>query len=262
MINDTTELKDFLDHKVEVYNQPDFIELDPISIPHQFTKQQDIEISGFIAAILAWGQRVTIINKCKELFALMDNAPHDFILNHQESDLKRFLNFKHRTFNPTDTLYFIHFFQQYYQKHQSLEEVFLNGEGLSDEDFIKNSLIKFHQFFFLDENAPQRTRKHIATPARNSACKRINMFLRWMVRKDDKGVDFGIWKNIDPSVLICPCDVHVERVARYLGLMQRTKADWKAAEELTEALRAFDPSDPVKYDFALFGLGVVENYAK
>ncbi|GAB3341855.1 TIGR02757 family protein [Marivirga atlantica] len=262
MINDKTELKDFLDHKVEVYNQPDFIELDPISIPHQFTKQQDIEISGFIAAILAWGQRVTIINKCKELFALMDNAPHDFILNHQESDLKRFLNFKHRTFNPTDTLYFIHFFQQYYQKHQSLEEAFLNWEGLINEDFIKNSLIKFHQFFFSDENAPQRTRKHIATPARNSACKRINMFLRWMVRKDDKGVDFGIWKNINPAVLICPCDVHVERVARYLGLMQRTKADWKAAEELTEALRAFDPSDPVRYDFALFGLGVVENYAK
>jgi len=262
MINDKTELKDFLDHKVEVYNQPDFIESDPISIPHQFSRQQDIEITGFIAAVLAWGQRKTIINKCNELFALMDNAPYDFIVNHQESDLKRFLNFKHRTFNPTDTLYFIHFFQNYYQKHETLEAAFLKGGGLNEEDFIKRSLIEFHQLFFKDESAPQRTRKHIATPERNSACKRINMFLRWMVRKDDNGVDFGIWKQISPSVLICPCDVHVERVARHLGLMQRTKADWKAAEELTQALRNFDPEDPVKYDFALFGLGVVENYAR
>ncbi len=250
-------LKDFLDEKVDTYNRPDFITLDPISIPHQYTKKQDIEITGLWAAILAWGQRPTIINKCRELFGLMDNAPHDFILHHQEQDLKPFLNFKHRTFNATDTLYFIAWFRAYYQKHDSLEDAFLVSLY---HDTVEEGLIRFHNSFFDLPDAPQRTRKHIATPARNSACKRMNMFLRWMVRKDDCGVDFGVWSKIKAQQLICPCDLHVDRVARKLGLITRKQTDWKTALELTEQLRRFDPQDPVKYDFALFGLGVVEKF--
>ncbi len=251
-----SELKNFLDLKVEQYNRPGFIKNDPIVIPHQYSKKQDIEISGFFAAVLAWGQRVTIINKCKELFAAMDNAPYDFIINHKESDLKRFEEFKHRTFNPTDALYFIYFFNDYYSKYESLESAFLMGES----DDMESSLIGFHNMFFNMPDAPARTRKHIATPARKSACKRLNMFLRWMVRTDDCGVDFGIWRSIDPSKLICPCDLHVDRVARKLGLIARKQTDWLTALELTENLRAFDTTDPVKYDFALFGLGIEEKF--
>lgn len=254
-------LKEFLDQKYLTYNQSGFIADDPVSIPHLFSKKQDIEIASFWAAVLAWGQRISIINKCKLLFEMMDNAPHDFMLNHSDSDLKPFLSFKHRTFNATDTLYFIRFFREFYQKHESLEEAFLQPD-LSSEHFIKESLISFHNLFFQSDLAPERTRKHIATPARKSACKRLNMFLRWMVRQDDKGVDFGLWKKISPSHLICPCDLHVDRVARKLGLIHRKQTDWQTAEELTAALREMDPHDPVKYDFALFGLGVVEGYAR
>lgn len=255
-------LQDFLNEKVTLYNQPDFIGLDPITIPHAYSKKQDIEIAGFFAAILAWGQRITIINKCRELFQFMDDAPYDFIMNHQESDLKVFLPFKHRTFNATDALYFIHFFHQFYQQHNSLEEAFIVKDEENPEYYMEKSLTAFHQLFFNDPLAPHRTKKHIATPIRKSACKRINMFLRWMVRKDDQGVDFGIWKNISPRVLICPCDVHVERVSRELGLIERTKADWQTATELTATLRMLDAEDPVKYDFALFGLGVMEGFGK
>jgi uncharacterized protein (TIGR02757 family) len=248
-------LKDFLDEKVELYNRPDFIENDPISIPHRFSKKQDIEIAGFFAAILAWGQRKTIINKCFSLLEMMDNAPHDFLLHHEEDDLKPFLQFKHRTFNATDTLYFLSFLSAFYKEQESLEAAFLpNGNGYGMEQM----LIHFHENFFNDPLAPQRTRKHIATPARKAACKRINMFLRWMVRKDDKGVDFGIWDRIEPSMLVCPCDVHVDRVGRRLGLIERKQTDWRTAVELTENLKVFDSKDPVKYDFALFGLGVEE----
>jgi uncharacterized protein (TIGR02757 family) len=246
---------DLLNEKFELFNQPDFIPNDPISIPHQFCKKQDIEITGFIAATLSWGQRKTIINKCSELFNLMDNSPYDFIINHQDSDLKRFLAFKHRTFNATDTLYFLEFFKDYYKKNDSLENAFLVGLSDKDED-IKTGLGNFQNVFFSLEDYPIRTRKHLATPARNSSCKRINMFLRWMVRKDKKGVDFGIWDKIKTSQLVCPCDVHVERVARKLGLITRPKPDWQTAVELTQNLKKFDPIDPVKYDFALFGLGV------
>ncbi|OJJ18178.1 TIGR02757 family protein [marine bacterium AO1-C] len=252
---DQTNLKEFLDEAVEKYNQPNFIENDPICIPHSFTKKQDIEIMGFWAATLAWGNRTTIIKKCKELVKLMDGAPHDFILNHQEDDLKPFLSFKHRTFNATDTLYFIHFFKEFYKKQDSLEEAF--AEDFSDkEPHVEKALINFHNHFFSLQEYPERTRKHVATPARKSACKRINMFLRWMVRNDEKGVDFGIWKKIKPSQLICPCDVHVERVARKLNLLERKQMDWKTALELSKNLSKLDPQDPVKYDFALFGLGV------
>lgn len=253
------DLKGFLDRKVEQYNQPGFIVNDPICIPHTYKLKQDVEITAFWASILAWGQRVTIINKCRELFSMMDNQPYDFVLNHSENDLKPLLKFKHRTFNDIDTLYFIEFFKYFYQKHDSLEDAFLSGLKQTDQD-MGHALIKFHDEFFDLPEAPVRTRKHIATPARKSACKRINMFLRWMVRKDDKGVDFGIWKNISPSLLVCPCDVHVERVARRLGLIERKQMDWRTAQELTDNLRLFDPTDPVKYDFALFGLGVEEKF--
>lgn len=252
-------LKDFLDEKVEKYNQPGFITLDPISIPHRFSKKEDIEISGFFAAILAWGQRKTIINKCIELFHLMDNAPHDFLLNHQETDLKTFLKFKHRTFNDVDTLYFIHFLAWFYRNHDSLEVAFLLGQN-NQLDAMESILARFHQFFFSLPDSPSRTKKHIATPARKAACKRINMYLRWMVRSDEKGVDFGLWKKISPSQLICPCDLHVDRVGRKLGLITRKQTDWLTAVELTQKLRGFDPLDPVKYDFALFGLGIEEKY--
>jgi uncharacterized protein (TIGR02757 family) len=238
-----------------LFNQPDFIPHDPISIPHQFSIKQDIEITGFIAATLAWGQRKTIINKCNELINLMDKAPYDFITNHQDSDLKRFLAFKHRTFNATDTLYFLEFFKDFYTKNNSLENAFLVGLKNNDEN-IKSGLENLQNVFFSLEDYPIRTRKHVATPARNSSCKRINMFLRWMVRKDKKGVDFGIWDKIKTSQLVCPCDVHVERVGRKLGLITRSKPDWQTAVELTQNLKLLDPIDPVKYDFALFGLGV------
>ncbi|MFT7148706.1 MAG: hypothetical protein ACI82Q_000559 [Nonlabens sp.] len=257
--NDFEGLKYFLDEKVALYNQPSFISPDPVSIPHAYALKQDIEITGFWAAILAWGQRVTIINKCNELFAMMDNQPYDFILNHSENDLKPLLKFKHRTFNDIDTLYFISFFKAFYQKHDSLETAFLSGLKPGDQH-IGNALIHFHDQFFALPDAPQRTKKHIATPVRKSACKRINMFLRWMVRTDTNGVDFGIWHGIKPSQLICPCDVHVERVARKLGLVKRKQMDWQTALELTENLRQFDPEDPVKYDFALFGLGIEEKF--
>jgi uncharacterized protein (TIGR02757 family) len=252
-------IKDFLDEKVGLYNRPSFIELDPISIPHRFTKKQDIEIAGFFAAILAWGQRKTILNKCNELLACMDNSPHDFMVNHTDGDLKAVLGFKHRTFNEVDALYFIHFLSWFYRHQDSLEKAFLIGQTGSI-DSMESMLIQFQRHFFSLEDAPGRTKKHISSPATRSACKRINMYLRWMVRQDKQGVDFGIWKQIRPAQLICPCDLHVDRVGRKLGLITRKQTDWGTAVELTQVLRSFDPLDPVKYDFALFGLGVEEKF--
>ncbi len=252
----TNFVADLLAEKYLKYNQPDFIPNDPILIPHLFTKKEDIEIMGFWASILAWGQRKTIINKCKELIKLMDGAPHEFIMHHQDADLKAFLSFKHRTFNATDTLYFIAWFRAFYQKNESLEDAFLIKNQATDEKNVRQNLVVFQENFFSFEDYPHRTRKHIATPLRNSSCKRLNMFLRWMVRKDNHGVDFGIWNNIPTARLVCPCDVHVERVARKLGLVTRPKPDWQMAVELTENLKLLDANDPVKYDFALFGLGV------
>ncbi|MDZ4846391.1 MAG: TIGR02757 family protein [Chitinophagales bacterium] len=254
---DKKSLKRLLESKVLKYNTPEFIPDDPICIPHQFSKKQDIEITGFLAATLAWGQRKTIINKCNELIQLMDNSPHAFILNHKEKDLKRFLNFRHRTFQPTDVLYFISFFKDYYSKHESLEDAFSQFMQPNDANTQKG-LEGFNQLFFSLEHVPQRTRKHVSSPAKNSACKRLNMFLRWMVRNDKAGVDFGIWKSIKPSQLLCPLDVHVNRVARNFGLIQQKTTDWKAALELTNNLKQLDKNDPVKYDFALFGIGVTE----
>lgn len=276
-------LKDFLDEKVDLYNQPGFIENDPICIPHQFTLKEDIEIMGFWASILAWGQRKTIINKCNELIRLMDGTPYDFIMNHQDSDLKVFLNFKHRTFNDTDTLYFIEFFKQHYRYNSSLENAFTGKDlkwSIDGSDFVivdkvnrsisektnftwnftGNCLNYFREYFFSLPDFPHRTRKHISSPSQKSTCKRLNMFLRWMVRNDHKGVDFGIWNTISPSQLICPTDLHVERVARKLKLITRKQVDWQTAIELTQNLQKFDAKDPVKYDFALFGLGIEEHF--
>jgi len=252
-------IKDFLDEKVALYNRPNFIESDPISIPHRFIKKQDIEIAGFFAAILAWGQRKTILNKCNELLACMDNSPHDFMVNHTDGDLKAFLGFKHRTFNEVDALYFIHFLSWFYRHQDSLEKAFLIGQT-GAIDSMESILTQFQRHFFSLEDAPGRTKKHISSPATRSACKRINMYLRWMVRQDEQGVDFGIWKQISPAQLICPCDLHVDRVGRKLGLITRKQTDWGTAVELTQVLRSFDPLDPVKYDFALFGLGVEEKF--
>lgn len=255
-----TDLKNFLDQKVIQFNKPFFITDDPVCIPHLFTKKQDIEIAGFFAAIFAWGVRKTIINKCKLLLQLMDNSPYDFCINHGDEDLKRLEKFCHRTFNDTDILYFVSFFKFHYSKYKTLEAAFFNKETLHQENVVEAALNYFYNYFFSIEYVPSRTKKHIASPAKNSSCKRLNMYLRWMVRNDDKGVDFGIWKKISPSELICPVDVHVARVARHFNLLKRKQVDWEAAVSLTEELRKFDKKDPVKYDFALFGLGVLEKY--
>lgn len=248
------ELKEFLDERVAKYNHISFIESDPISIPHQFNDRKNREIMGFWTAMLSWGQRKTIVNKSQELVELMDNDPFDFIMNHQESELERFLRFKHRTFNATDALYFIHFFRKYYKEHESLEDGFIHPE----EPFnMQKGLMHFHQLFFDDEIAPKRTRKHVSTPARKSACKRLCMFLRWMVRSDKAGVDFGMWKKIKMKDLMIPLDVHVFRVATELGLLHSKKSDWNAVNQLTNRLKDFNPHDPVIYDYALFSIGVL-----
>jgi len=247
------QLKSYLDEQVKRINTPSFIENDPISIPHTYSKKQDVEIASFWTAMLAWGQRKTIINKATELFDLMDQSPHEFIIGHSEKDRKRFSEFKHRTFNFTDTLYFLDRLQQHYLKFDSLEDAFLI-EGQCNS--VKESLSFFHDRFFEPDFAPDRSRKHVSTPARKSSCKRLNMFLRWMVRKDKNGVDFGIWDRINPKQLMIPLDIHVGRVSRELGLLQRKQNDWMAVEELTSLLRKFDSDDPVKFDYALFGLGI------
>lgn len=253
---DKQALKEQLEEWVRQFNRPVFIEEDPICIPHLFDKKQDIEIAGFWVAMLAWGRRQTIIQKARELMELMDFSPHDFILHHQEADRKAFLSFKHRTFQPLDTLYFLEFLQFHYRRHDSLECAFLPSEA-TDTNHVGPHLRHFHRYFFSLPEAPDRTRKHVATPDRKSSCKRLNMFLRWMVRQDEAGVDFGLWKSITPPQLLPPLDVHVGRIAREMGLLRRTQSDWKAVLELSDQLRGLDPKDPVKYDFALFGLGVL-----
>lgn len=253
-----SDLKAFLDSKVAQYNDPAFIEGDPVFVPHQYKRLQDIEISGFFSAILSWGNRSMIIQNATRLMELMDNSPFDFILNHQESDLKRFLPFVHRTFNATDLLYLISFLKDYYSTFVSLEYAFSTFLQPGDET-IEKGLIGFHQLIFTGDY-PQRTVKHISTPVKNSACKRLNMFLRWMVRSDHQGVDFGLWKTISPSQLVIPMDIHVAKVACRFELIENDRITWKNAVALTDVLRRFDPADPVKYDFALFGLGIIEKF--
>lgn len=248
-------LIDFLNKKVEEYNRPAFIRDDPVSIPHFFSKKQDTEIAGFFAAVFAWGNRTTIINKSRELIRRMDNAPYSFIKDHSSKDLRNLNGFKHRTFNEDDLFYFIEFLHQHYSTHNSLEPAFFPTRGLNAE----HGLVYFKNYFFSFEHL-SRTEKHISSPLQKSTCKRLNMFLRWMVRNDGKGVDFGLWENIHSSQLVCPIDIHVARVAKKLGLLKRKQVDWLAAIELTDELRKFDKDDPVKYDFALFNLGVIEKF--
>lgn len=245
----TPQTIDRLEFFYKKYNNVSFIENDPISIPHLFTKKQDIEISGLFASILAWGNRKSIINSSLKLMERMDNHPHDFILNHQPKDLIALTTFAHRTFNGTDVLYFISFLKNYYSLHVSLEDAFLS-------DTTENGLIQFKHLFNPGEDFPQRTKKHISSPENKSTCKRLNMYLRWMVRHDKNGVDFGIWKKIKPAHLYMPLDVHVETYARRLGLITRKQRDWQTVVELTENLRSIDPKDPVRFDYALFGMGI------
>lgn len=250
------ELKKFLDEKAEFYNKPEFVETDPISIPHRFTKKEDIEISAFLSSTIAWGNRKMIINNATKLMGLMENTPHDFVINHGEEDLKRFQKFVHRTFNHEDTMYFMVSLKEIYKNQGGLEGVFTRG--FSGDGTAYNSISGFyHQFFSLEHLT--RSQKHISNPEKGSAAKRMNMFLRWMVRDDGNGVDFGIWKNIPMSKLMIPLDVHTARLGRKFELLKRSSNDWKAVEEYTNSLRALCPEDPIKYDFALFGMGVFEN---
>lgn len=246
-------LFNLLETKYKKFNRLSFIDKDPIRIPHFYSKKEDIELSAFFTAIISWGNRTSIIKNAEQLFKRMDNAPFDFIINHSENDLKKMKGFVHRTFNETDLFYIIEALKFNFESGKKLEELFIDEQNPTS---VKHGLINFHNSLFSLEFAPQRTRKHISTPIRGSACKRLNMFLRWMVRKDSSGVDFGIWTKIQPSSLICPLDVHVGNVARNLGLITINKDNWMAAEELTSNLRLFDPRDPVKYDFSLFGMGI------
>jgi len=250
------DLKEFLDEKAYQYNQPTFIESDPIQIPHRFSKKEDIEIAAFLTATIAWGNRKSIITNATKLMTLLDESPYDCIMNLEEVDTKRFSSFVHRTFNATDLEYFLKAIQNIYKNHGGLEAIFTNN---AQPDTLQPAIHKFRKIFFeLDHLA--RTEKHISDPMKNSAAKRINMFLRWMVRPGDTGVDFGLWKTLKPSQLSCPLDVHSGNVARKLKLLQRKQNDAKALNELDVAIRRLDPQDPVKYDFALFGLGVFEKF--
>lgn len=249
-----------LNEKAAQFNQPGFIKDDPISIPHRFSKKQDIEIAAFFAALLAWGTRTGIINSCTRLFDCMDNAPYDFITHFNDKDFEGMKKFVHRTFNASDLYFLLCFFKTHYQKNKTLETAFSQWLAPTDED-VENALNGFYKYVFEEfEDEKIHVQKHIAAPYKKSACKRLNMFLRWMVRNDNCGVDFGLWKKIKPSQLICPLDVHVARVARRLSLLERKQNDWMAAKELTLRLKSFDAKDPVKYDFALFGLDAVEKF--
>lgn len=250
------ELKDFLDEKVELYNKPDFIESDPIQIPHLFSNKEDVEIAGFLSATIAWGNRKMIINNSKKMMNLMGNTPYDFVMTHKEHQLERLENFVHRTFNGHDFISFIKSLQNIYTNHDGLESVFQKNIS---QNSTQMSIHEFKKIFF-EITHLTRTQKHISDPSNNSAAKRINMYLRWMCRQDNKGVDLGIWKNISPAALSCPLDVHSGNVARKLGLLNRKQNDAKALAELDLSLRKMDAEDPVKYDFALFGLGVFEGF--
>ena len=251
-----SELKEFLDEKVELYNNPNFIESDPIQIPHLYTLKEDIEIAGFLTATISWGNRKMIINNAHKMMALMGNTPFDFVMSHTENDLDRLENFVHRTFNNIDFATFIKGLQHIYRNHHGLENVFTFYQK---DHSLQQSIHEFKKLFF-EIDHQNRTQKHISDPLNNSAAKRINMYLRWMIRQDNKGVDLGIWKHISASKLSCPLDVHSGNVARKLGLLTRKQNDGKAVLELDNNLRTFDPNDPVKYDFALFGLGVFEGF--
>lgn len=250
------ELKNFLDAKVIKYNQPAFIETDPIQIPKQFQEKENIEIAGLLTATISWGSRSSIIKSAHKLMLAMDYQPYDFVLNSNSSDLKTLEKFVHRTFNGTDCIHFILSLKNIYTNHGGLQKVFENGFQMGNS--VNSALQYFHSIFF--ETDGERTRKHVSDVSKGASAKRLNMFLRWMVRNDKNGVDFGIWKGIPASALMLPLDVHTGNSARKLGLLKRKNTDWKAVEEVTNSLRKFDSDDPIKYDFALFGLGVFEKF--
>jgi uncharacterized protein (TIGR02757 family) len=255
MAQNTKDLKDFLDEKVSQYNNPTFIELDPIQVPHSFTRKEDIEIAGFLSAIISWGNRTSIVKNAKRMVGFMGNSPYDFILNHEDRHLKQIDGFVHRTFNSDDLLTFIEGLKHLYLQKNGLEGIFSQYQT---KDSLQPAIHELKREFFTVAHL-DRTRKHLPDPLTGSAAKKINMYLRWMIRKDNKGVDFGIWESISPSILSCPLDVHSGNVARKLGLLTRRQNDAKAVKELDSILREMDSQDPVKYDFALFGLGI---YAK
>lgn len=254
------ELKEFLNEKYDLYNNLKFIETDPIQIPHLFNQKEDVEIAGFLTATIAWGQRVTIINNATKMMKLMGSSPYDYLMSSKEKDLKRFDDFVHRTFNGTDAIFFMKSLQNIYKKHGGLEQVFTIGKYKEDSHLL-HVIMNFRNTFF-SIPSPSRSGKHVSNPSENSSAKRLCMYLRWMVRTDKRGVDFGIWNSpkLNSAHLMCPLDVHSGNVARKLGLLKRTQNDWKAVEELTQNLRLYDPKDPVKYDFALFGLGAFEKF--
>ncbi len=252
----TEDLRDFLDTKAMQFNSTDFIEHDPIAIPHQFSKKEDIEIAGFLVATIAWGNRKSILTNGNKLMKLMGNDPHHFVMNYSKNELKTLSSFVHRTFNGDDLTFFIQALRHIYRKHNGLEHAFSSGMKGEDTSY---SISNFKKIFFEIQH-PARTTKHISDPISGSSAKRLNMYLRWMCRKDNKGVDFGIWNSISMSKLSIPLDVHTGNISRKLGLLYRTQNDWKAVDELNNSLRRFDPLDPVKYDFALFGLGAIEGF--
>lgn len=249
------KLKDFLDEKADHYNQPSFLKEDPVQIPHALKLKEDQEIAGFLAATIAWGQRPTIIKNARSIVERMDGAPFDFVLGAKPKELKKLEGFVHRTFNDTDLLYFIASLKNIYTHHGGLEQVFTRA--FNSEADASGAIHQFRSVFFELDHLP-RTQKHVANPQKGSSAKRINMYLRWMVRQDNNGVDLGLWKDISPAKLYLPLDTHTGNVARQLGLLERTQNDWKAVAEVTGALSQLDPADPVKYDYALFGLGVYE----
>jgi uncharacterized protein (TIGR02757 family) len=254
------EMFHFLEEKHFLYNNLSFIENDPISIPHLFERKEDIEIAAFLTATISWGQRISIIKSASELMLLMDNRPYSFIASASENELKTLDKFVYRTFNNTDTLFFIKSLRNIYKNYGGIEQLFIEGFIKIDENLI-NGIVNFRKAFF-ELSHKQRVEKHFSNPLNNSSSKRLNMFLRWMIRKDKNKVDFGIWSSFKSSQLLCPLDIHSGRVARDLGLLKRKQNDWKAVIELTDKLKEFDPNDPVKYDFALFGLGVFEKFGK
>ena len=254
---DQSETKDFLEEKYSLYNQLKFIESDPIKVPHMFSLKEDIEISAFLTATIAWGQRKLIIRKALEIVSMMDHSPHDFLVNASQSEFKEFEKFQYRTFKGEDSVYFIRSLKNIYINYGGLQELFESSYAMGGD--IYYILGRFREIF-MNQNPASRTLKHLANVSKGASAKRLNMFLRWMVRNDNRGVDFGLWKNIPSSALMMPLDVHTGNVSRKLGILQRNQNDWKAVVELTENLRKFDSIDPVKYDFALFGLGVFENF--
>jgi uncharacterized protein (TIGR02757 family) len=250
------DIKSFLDEKVLKYNQPFFIETDPIQVPKGFSGKENIEIAAFLTTTISWGNRLSIIKNATKLMALMDNQPHEFIINATVSDLKNLGHFVHRTFNSSDCVYFVRSLRNIYRNHYGLQAVF--ETGFKNDNTVKSALIEFYNVFY--EVIGERSRKHVSNVEKGASAKRLNMFLRWMVRNDKNKVDFGLWTGIPQSTLMLPLDIHTGNVARKLGLLQRKSNDWKAVEEVTQSLRKFDSSDPIKYDFALFGLGAFEKF--